>query len=389
MSDAWAKLWGDLPDKPKVKREVRQNGGDALWLWTVLILRAKACDANGRIEIEPGIPATRDEIQEASSLLPLAFERALAVLLRWGAGSPTGWLVQDPDGCFRVRNLGRRQVSAEAERKRRARSPGVTSPGKCPVTSPRTNPPDEEEEEEEEEGPHGVGAAPARETREATEPPSPVRKGSRSGAADPRKRIRLVEDEVTGIARFEGITDEDRSEWAALAPSADIDRELALVLSRRGTHETWFAKRRKGGHWVDTLRAWMAQAQTFADRDRESRTGAVPQARRTPRIVTQPAAPPEPPPPEPTLVLTDPTVPWAKAVELLAARINGETERWILPLRYLGDCGDAMVLQAPDAFHARWVRDNQMEQIKDALFDVVGHAVGVRLVVAAGEDATA
>ena len=379
MSDAWAKLWGDLPDKPKVKREVREHGGDTLWLWSVLILRAKACDANGRIEIEPGIPATIDELREASSLPSPSFDRALAVLLRWGAGSPTGWLVRDPDGCYVVRNLGRRQVSADAERKRRLRAGDATSPGKCPATSPGKCPPDEEEEEEEEEGPHGVGAAPARETREA--PTEPVSKpGRKSKGPDPRKRIRLVEDEVTGIAHFEGITDEDRVEWQALAPSADLDRELAVVLSRRGTHPEWFTKRRKGGHWVDTLKAWMAQAQTFAERDRASRPGAVP-ARRSTRLVSQPQVPL---PVVADVPMTPPSLDWPKVVELLAIRINGQCERWIVPLAYLGDRGGDLVLRAPDEFHARWVRDNHVEQLKDALFDLTGKAWGVRFEIGGG-----
>jgi hypothetical protein len=346
----------------------------------VLVLRAKACDAHGRIEIEPGIPATTDELREASSLSEALFKRALSVLLRWGDSSPTGWLGRMPDGCYVVRNLDRRQVSADAERKRRLRGFGATSPGTSRATSPGTSPQDEEEEEEEKE-PHGVGSSPARETREATT--EPVSKpGRKSLKPDPRKRIRLVEDEVTGIAHFEGITEEDRAEWQALAPSADLDRELAVVLSRRGTHEDWFGKRRRGGHWVDTLKAWMVLAQTFAERDRVSgKLGAVP-ARRNTRIVTSPTQPPLSSPPDTPLTL--PALPWTQVVDRLSDRINGQTEQWIRPLRYVGDRGDVCVLEAPDEFHARWVRDNLTDEVKDALRDVVGRIVGV-CVVFAGE----
>lgn len=87
------------------------------------------------------------------------------------------------------------------------------------------------------------------------------------------KRIKLIEKD--GRFAFDGITEEDRAEWQSLSPDIDIDRELIKVLNREGTHPQWFAKCKKGGRWVATLKTWMMNAQSYVKQRSSAATSPV------------------------------------------------------------------------------------------------------------------
>ncbi len=113
-----------------------------------------------------------------------------------------------------------------------------------------------------------------------------------------------------------------------------------------------------------------------------------------------PAAPPDPPRPEPAWATCSPqdlaaTVLaarelWAAGLNLLRARLDAKTmATWIDPLDPLGLVDDVLVLAVADEFAARWVCDNYLEVIKDALWDVRQQHVGVGLRLASGQEVAA
>lgn len=69
---------------------------------------------------------------------------------------------------------------------------------------------------------------------------------------------------------------------------------------------------------------------------------------------------------------------WIKALEILKARLDPvQFETWLSPIRITPGEGDALTLEVPDEFSARWIRDNYLEMIKDALWDTARAPVGI------------
>lgn len=268
MADVWAKVWSDLPDRPKVRREVREHGGDALWLWTVCIIRAKASDSSGRIEVEKGMTATDEELRETSALSPERFTRALAVLLRWGSGSTYGWLGRDADGCLRVRNMDRRQVSAEAQRKRDQKKKG-TSNGKVPGKVPGKNHADVDADVAKDAATEATLTGDLSSATHSHPAPGtgqgPVQRSPRPKKSEPVRtgtlyHVRMEPDAVTGGYRLEGITDADRAEWqeAYHLDGATLDARLQALCDHCAALPAWHRERGKSGAWVATIRSWLA-----------------------------------------------------------------------------------------------------------------------------------
>lgn len=119
-----------------------------------------------------------------------------------------------------------------------------------------------------------------------------------------------------------------------------------------------------------------------------------------PTPVRAPPPPPEPPRPEPTWARLAPdelasTLPaalelWRRVLDLLRARVDPRgVATWIEPLEPLGLVDDVLVLAVADEFAARWVCDNYIEVLKDALWDVRQQHVGVGLRIASGQEVAA
>ncbi len=116
--------------------------------------------------------------------------------------------------------------------------------------------------------------------------------------------------------------------------------------------------------------------------------------------VRAPPQPPAPPRPDPAWMTLEPddlvaTAPaarelWQRATDLLRARLDPRgIETWIEPLVPLGLVDNVLVLAVVDEFAARWVCDNYLEVIKDALWDVRQQHVGVGLRLASGQEVAA
>jgi chromosomal replication initiator protein len=54
-------------------------------------------------------------------------------------------------------------------------------------------------------------------------------------------------------------------------------------------------------------------------------------------------------------------------------------QRWIAPLRYVGNGDGAVALECPNAFFAEWVARHHMDRLEDALGEVMGHRPRVLL----------
>ncbi len=76
---------------------------------------------------------------------------------------------------------------------------------------------------------------------------------------------------------------------------------------------------------------------------------------------------------------------WEKALELLRKRLDPvQFDTWLSPLHVERDGRDGnLVLEVPDEFFAKWVRDNYLELIKDAVWDTAKRHVGIDFKVAA------
>lgn len=73
---------------------------------------------------------------------------------------------------------------------------------------------------------------------------------------------------------------------------------------------------------------------------------------------------------------------WSKALEILKDRLDPvQFEMWLRPIRpaQLGE--GSMLLEVPDEFFARWIRDNYLELIKDALWDTTRQPIGVEFAI--------
>lgn len=69
---------------------------------------------------------------------------------------------------------------------------------------------------------------------------------------------------------------------------------------------------------------------------------------------------------------------WSRALELLKDRLDPiQFEMWLVPIRPATVGEGSMLLEVPDEFFARWVRDNYLELIKDALWDTTRRSIGV------------
>ncbi|MBP7571560.1 MAG: hypothetical protein KBA95_15980 [Acidobacteria bacterium] len=115
----------------------------------------------------------------------------------------------------------------------------------------------------------------------------------------------------------------------------------------------------------------------------------------------RPTAPsPAPPRPEPAWAKAGPevlaaTVPearelWRAALDLLRARVDPRgVSTWIEPLEPLGLVDNVLVLAVSDDFAGRWVSDNYLDVIRDALWDVRQRQIGVGLRIASDQEVAA
>ena len=170
--------------------------------------------------------------------------------------------------------------------------------------------------------------------------------------------------------QLQGLPRDVLNRWVVRYGAAAVDATIADCIGLAQVDDTY----PKAGNWT---RAIHSRLRLDASQAR--------QGKRPPPLLTYTNPPPEPPPPpEPLGPLTAPSVDWPKVIEVLGERINGDTERWIVPLNYLGDSGDSVVLEAPDEFHARWVRDNLLDVLRDTIAMVAEHYIGVHMVLAGG-----
>jgi len=73
---------------------------------------------------------------------------------------------------------------------------------------------------------------------------------------------------------------------------------------------------------------------------------------------------------------------WSKALELLKNRLDpSQFEMWLTPIRPASLGEGSMLLEVPDEFFARWIRDNYLELIKDALWDTTRRPIGVEFAI--------
>ncbi len=73
---------------------------------------------------------------------------------------------------------------------------------------------------------------------------------------------------------------------------------------------------------------------------------------------------------------------WSRALEILKDRLDPvQFEMWLTPIRSSTSVEGAMILEVPDEFFARWIRDNYLELIKDALWDTTRRPIGVEFAI--------
>ncbi len=69
---------------------------------------------------------------------------------------------------------------------------------------------------------------------------------------------------------------------------------------------------------------------------------------------------------------------WQQALDLLKTRLDPvQFETWLSPIRLAEGREGTLTLEVPDEFFARWVRDNYLDMIKDAIWDTARCHVGV------------
>ncbi len=80
---------------------------------------------------------------------------------------------------------------------------------------------------------------------------------------------------------------------------------------------------------------------------------------------------------------------WQQALEALRTRLDpAQFETWLRPIRLVDGSEGTLTLEVPDEFFARWVRDNYLEMIKDAIWDTARCHVGVQFRVSRHADAS-
>jgi len=258
----WAKLWFKVLNDTRLRRAHRSDGNaSALGIWTALILIAKRCNNNGVLEDGDG-KIRCDDVADILGVPVSVVRQNLSRFARWHEDDD-GWITVAEDGTITLPKFKRMQESESLERTRRYltrqkerqdnRQVDGQIDGVFDAKKPRSL--DATTVASEEEKPKG---------RESVSPALVLTADSgqpKKRKDDGWKRIKLVEKD--GRFAFDGITEEDRSEWQSLSPDIDIDRELIKVLNREGTHPQWFAKCKKGGRWVATLKTWMMNAQSY------------------------------------------------------------------------------------------------------------------------------
>jgi len=69
---------------------------------------------------------------------------------------------------------------------------------------------------------------------------------------------------------------------------------------------------------------------------------------------------------------------WQQALEVLKKRLDPvQFETWLSPLRPVDGNEGSLTLEVPDEFFARWVRDNYLDLIKDAVWDTTRSHLGI------------
>lgn len=75
---------------------------------------------------------------------------------------------------------------------------------------------------------------------------------------------------------------------------------------------------------------------------------------------------------------------WQQTLEILKTRLDPvQYETWLSPLRLVDGPEGSLTLEVPDEFFARWVRDNYLDLIKDAVWDTTRTHVGIDFKVGA------
>lgn len=75
---------------------------------------------------------------------------------------------------------------------------------------------------------------------------------------------------------------------------------------------------------------------------------------------------------------------WQQVLEILKNRLDPEQfNTWLLPMRPMSGEDGRLTLEVPDEFFARWINDNYLELIKDALWDCARRHVGIDFKIAA------
>lgn len=73
---------------------------------------------------------------------------------------------------------------------------------------------------------------------------------------------------------------------------------------------------------------------------------------------------------------------WQQTLEILKTRLDPvQFETWLSPLKLVEGREGSLTLEVPDEFFARWVRDNYLDIIKDAVWDTTRSHVGIDLTV--------
>jgi len=77
---------------------------------------------------------------------------------------------------------------------------------------------------------------------------------------------------------------------------------------------------------------------------------------------------------------------WQQVLGVLQSRLDPtQFETWMSPIRPADGPDGTLTLEVPDEFFARWVRDNYLDLIKDAIWDTSRRHLGVHLKVATAE----
>lgn len=80
---------------------------------------------------------------------------------------------------------------------------------------------------------------------------------------------------------------------------------------------------------------------------------------------------------------------WRQALDSLKTRLDPvQFETWLSPITLVDGPEGTLTLEVPDDFFARWVRDNYLDMIKDAIWDTARRHVGINFRVSQASEAS-